>query len=185
MQVEGSLLVGLGGQDADRLRLGRDPVERTLDVRGANPVDRNALALALEQPQVEDRRGIDDLLATQHHDVVAALDVRDRQGHVIRFGVGHHTAPVIQVGRLQHLAEEPPEEEQLLVGVGGRGPAGDLAAGLLERFCSEGDRLLEGNLFQRAGAAHPRPPLALALEVRKAVAAVVAQPAIVDREILP
>ncbi|TME11592.1 MAG: hypothetical protein E6I70_16805 [Chloroflexi bacterium] len=91
---------------------------------------------------------------------------------------------MIQVRRLQHLAEEPPEEEQLLVAVGGRCPAGDLAVRPLERVHGEGDRLFVGDLLQRAVTAHPGTLLALALEIREAVAAEVAQPAVVDREVL-
>src|SRR4029077_5881282 len=93
-------------------------------------------------------------------------------------------AAVIEVRRLQYLAEEPAEEEELLVRVGRRCPAGNLPARLLERIGGEGDGLLVGDFFEGAVAPHPGALLPLALEVRKAEPAAVTEPAVVDGDVL-
>ena len=119
LELDRRLLVGLGRQDPDGLRLGRDGVERLFDIGGADLQHIDALALALEEAEVEHGRGVDDVLAAQHHDLVAVLDVGDRQRHVIRLRVLEDRASVIEVRRREHLAEEALEEEELLV-AGGR-----------------------------------------------------------------
>ena len=120
----------------------------------------------------------------EHDDVVAALDVGDRQGHVIRLRILEDAAAVVDVRRAQHLAEQPLEEEEFLVTGCGRRPARDLPAGLLEGVGRERDHLVVSHPLKLAVAPDLRPVLRAALEMREAVAAGVAEPAVIDREVL-
>ncbi|TME78684.1 MAG: hypothetical protein E6I46_01720 [Chloroflexi bacterium] len=119
LEVDGRRLVGLGGEDADRRAIRAHPSDRLSHLAGANLEHRDPLALALEQAQVQDRRCVDHLLAAKQDNMLEALDVGDRQGHIAGFGIHNRGAAMVQVRRPQDVAEQTPEEKQFLVGVGG------------------------------------------------------------------
>src|SRR2546428_9950925 len=60
-----------------------------------------------------------------------------------------------------------------------------MATRLLQRVGRERDHLVVGHLLERAVASDLRPVLPRALELGEAVAAHIAEPAVVDREIFP
>src|SRR5207247_3372662 len=70
LQLDGCRLVGLGRQDTDRPGVGGDPIKGLLRVAPSNLQNIEPLALSLEQPKVQDRCGIDDLLAAQQDRMV-------------------------------------------------------------------------------------------------------------------
>ena len=175
---------GRGAQDGLGVRVergrprGRD---RELDVMAAH---------ALADPQVEDR-GVVDRVAVEHEHRVRVLEV----GHGgLQRGVGERarqprghgaTRRAREVRRAEALAEQPLDEEGLLVrGVPAR-ERGRAAAGLLERARGVVERLLPARRHERLALAHERlgDPL---VDVGRLVgeAALVAQPAVVDLVVL-
>ena len=147
-------------------------------------------AHALADPQVEDR-GVVDGVAVEHEHRVRVLEV----GHGgLQRGVGErarqprrHGAPrrACELRRPEALAEQPLDEEGLLVR---RVPArerGRAAAGLLERVRGVVERLLPARRHEHRALADERlgDPL---VDVRRLVgeAALVAQPAVVDLVVL-
>ena len=145
---------------------------------------------ALADPQVEDRRVV-DRVALEHEHGVRVLQVRDgrlqrRVGQRAREG-GRQLARgrAAELVRAEAVAEQPLEEEGLLVRRVPAGERGGPGAGLLQGVRGVGERLLPGGGEQRGALAHERlgDPL---VDVRRLVgeAALVAQPAVVDLVVL-
>ncbi len=141
---------------------------------------------ALAQPQVEDRRVV-DRVAVEHEHGVGELEI-GHAGLQRRGGEGARELRVElargdarQVVRAELLAEQPLEEEGLLVRRVAAGERGRLGARLAERAAGRVQRLLPARPHELPALAHERldDPL---VDVRRLVgeAALVAQPAVVD-----
>jgi hypothetical protein len=143
-------------------------------------------AHALADAQVPDRRLVDRVDVQQQH-AVRELEVGDRRlqlrrgqraGEVGRQLAGRRGR---QVRRAEAVAQQPLQQERLLVGGLAARDRGRLGARLLERRPGGGERLLPRGGHERAALAHQRLRDALVdVGVLERVAALVAQPAVVD-----